>query len=354
MPKQGTLDIDSLLQNQAAFQTVKTFGIEEFAEAVTNDLAAHDRNLRNMLSGIAMPVTSVEDRLWGAAPNDTMTMFEADEGSRVPAQKIKGAANYGAPLRKRQISLGWDREYFRRKTVSEAATQVRAAERAHVFMCYRDLKRSLYLSTNFTFAERYVDPIISIPVKRLQNADSFPIPTGPNGEIFDAATHTHYLANATLTQAVAQTAVNTVLEHRVTGGIRIVIAQADRTAWEALAGFKAYPDPRIQYNATDQNRQTIQLDRQNDLAIGTFSAAEVWVKPWGISNYPLFYDNAGPKPVAFRTREGDLALELAAENDAFPLHAQFFEAHYGFGVRNRLAAAVLFIGGGSYVDPTIN
>ena len=89
--------------------------------------------------------------------------------------------------------------------------------------------------------------------------------------MFDAATHTHYLGSATLTAAAATSLVNTVLEHRVTAGVRIVIAQADRTAWEALVGFRPYPDPRIQYNATDVNRQTIQLDRQNDLAIGTFA-----------------------------------------------------------------------------------
>lgn len=355
MPKVGTLDIDSLLQNQTAFQTIQSFGIEEFAQAVQQDFEAHDRNLRDMLSGIAAPTEGgVAGRLWASSNTDNMEMFEADEGSRVPVQKIKGGYNYGAPLRKRQITVGWDREYFRRKTVGEFAAQLRGTQKAHVLMIYRDLKRSIYLSSNYSFAERYQDPLITIPVKRLQNADSLGIPTGPNGETFDPATHTHYLANATLTQAAATAAVNTVLEHRVTAGMRIVIAQADRTAWEALTGFRAYPDPRVQYNATDQNRQTIQLDRMNDLAIGTFAAAEVWVKPWVISNYPLFYDNAGPKPVAFRTRDNDLLLETAAENDAFPLHAQFLESFYGFGIRNRLAAAVLYIGGGSYVDPTIN
>ncbi len=355
MPKVGTLDIDSLLVNTPAFQTIQSYGIEEFARAVQLDFEAHDRNLRDMLSGVAAPTEGgVQGRLWASSNTDSMEMFEADEGSRVPTQKIKGGYNYGAPLRKRQISVGWDREYFRRKTVAEFAAQLRATQRAHVAMMYRDLKRSIYLSSNFSFAERYEDPLITIPVKRLYNADSLGIPTGPNGEVFDAATHTHYLANATLTQAIATSLVNTVLEHRVTAGIRIVIAQADRTAWEALTGFKAYPDPRIQYTVTDQNRQTIQLDRMNDLAIGTFAAAEVWVKPWAIANYPLAYDNAGPKPIAFRTRENDLLLETAAENDAFPLHAQFLESHYGFGIRNRSAAAVLYNAGGAYVDPTIN
>lgn len=346
----GTLDIDSLLQNTAAFQTISNFGIEEFAGAVQRDLEAHDRNLRDMVSGIAEVTT---DRLWASAVNADMQMFEADEYSHVPTQRITGGYNYGAPLRKRQISVGWTREYFRRRTVAEFAAQLRAAEKAHVLMLYRDIRRALWLSTNYTFAERLQDPLISIPVKRLYNADSLGIPTGPNGEVFNAATHTHYLGSATLTAAAVTLAVNTVLEHRVTAGLRIVISQTDRTAFEGLAGFKAYPDPRIQYVATDQNRQTIQLDRMNDLAIGTFSAAEVWVKPWAIANYVLVYDNAGPKVLALRTREGDLMLETAAENDLFPLHAQFLESHYGVAVRNRAGAALLYFANATYADPVI-
>ena len=345
----GTLDIDSLLQNSAAFQTISNFGIEEFASAVQRDLEAHDRNLRDMVSGIGEVTT---DRLWASAASSDMQMFEADEYSHVPTQKITGGYNFGAPLRKRQIAVGWTREYFRRRTVAEFSAQLRAAEKAHVLMMYRDIKRALWLSTNYPFAERLQDPLISIPVKRLYNADSLGIPSGPNGEVFNPATHNHYLGSATLTAAAVTLAVNTVLEHRVTAGLRIVISQTDRAAFELLTGFRAYPDPRVQYNATDQNRQTIQLDRMNDLAIGTFAAAEVWVKPWAIASYVLVYDNAGPKPLAIRVRDG-LLLETAAENDLFPLHAQFLESHYGAAVRNRASAAILYFANATYADPVI-
>ena len=351
MGRVGTLDIDSLLQNQAAFQTVQTFGVEEFAASVQRELAAHDMNVRDMLAEIASPAP---DRLWPGAVGSTKEMFEADEGSQVPTQKISGGYNMGAPLKKRQISVGWDREFFRRTTVGQMAAELRACEEAHVLMLYRDVRRALFHSSNYTFKERYQDPLIDIPVKRLANADSLPIENGPNGETFNAATHSHYLGSATLTAAAVQSTINTVLEHRVTGGLRIVIAQADRTAFEALVGFKAYPDPRIQYVATDQNRQTINLERMNNLAIGTFGAAEVWVKPWGIANYVLVYDAAGPRPLAYRQREGDLALNLAGQFEAFPLHTDFLEAHYGFGVRYRTAAAILYFANATYADPVIN
>jgi hypothetical protein len=354
MGRVNTLDLDSLLSNQAAFQTVQVYGIDRFAAIILQDLQAHDANLRDALAEIAEPTT---ERLWASAGTDSMEMFEADEYSRVPTQRITAGYNFGAPLRKRQISVGWTAEYFKRKTVAEFAAQYNAAKRAHVGMVLRDLRRSIWLSTNYTFAEKYQDPLISIAVKRLVNADSLAIPPGPNGEVFDSSTHTHYLANATLTDAIALSMVNTVLEHRVTGGVRVVIAQADRAAWEALTSFTAYPDPRLQFVATTSGgvpKQTIRLDTMNDLAIGMFGPAEVWVKPWGISNYPLAYDVSGPKPVVYRFREGDLALQTAAQNDAFPLHADFLESHYGFAIRNRIGAAVLDNGHASYTDPTIN
>ena len=117
MAKVGTHDIDSLLQNHGGIPDDPEFGIDESAQAVQQDLEAHDRNLRDMLAGIA---SSTNERLWASANTDTMEMFEADEGSRVPTQRLKGGYNYGAPLRKRQISVGWDREFFRRKTVASS------------------------------------------------------------------------------------------------------------------------------------------------------------------------------------------------------------------------------------------
>lgn len=350
MGRVGTLDIDSLLQNQAAYQTVQVYGVDEFAAAVQRELQAHDANVRDMVSSVSVATTA---RLWTASAGISKEMFEADEYSQVPTQKQLAGYNMGAPLRKRQISVGWTREYFRRKTVAQMSAELFACEEAHILMLYRDLRRALYYSANYTFTERLEDPLINIPVKRLINADGTVIEVGPNGEIYNGATHTHYVGNATLTAAAVQSTINTVLEHRVTAGLRTVISQTDRTAFEALAGFKPYPDPRIQFYATDQNRQTIDLTRMNNLAIGTFSASEVWVKPWAIPNYVLVYDTTRP-PLVYRTREADLALNTAGEFDAFPLHTQFLESHYGFAVRNRLSAAILNFSNASYTDPVIS
>lgn len=350
----GTMQLSDLLVNQTGFQTVASFGTEKAAVMVQADLDAHQAVLTDVVSEIASPTT---DKLDATGTTAAMTMRRFDEYGKPVTQKVSGAYNLGYPLEKWGIGIGWTREWFRTHTLRDLAVQTLAAEAAHVAAVYAGIRQAIYLSANYSFVDEFGDgPIITIPVKRLVNADGLAIAPGPNGEAFDGATHTHYLANATLTAAFGLSLVNTVLEHRVTGGVRIAIAQADRTAWEALTGFKALNDPRIQYVATDTNRASIDITRMNNLQIGTFSAAEVWVKPWAVSSYPLAYDSANPsKPLRYRQRNGEAlqGLQTAAQNDAFPLHAEFMEAHFGFGVRERTAAAVLDNAHASYTDPTV-
>ncbi len=350
----GTHQISDLLVNQTGLQTVTQIGLDNAADMVRADLEAHREVLLEALADIALPTT---ERLEAEGTFGAMTMYDADEYSRVPTQKVTGSQNLGYPLNKRSISIGWTAEWFRQQTGRDLALAVLAAEAAHVAKVYRDLRRAIYKTANYDFPDLYLNPgqsTITIPVKRLVNADGQQIMVGPNGEAFDGATHTHYLANATLTSAFATSLVNTVLEHRVTAGVRIAIDATDETEWRALTGFKEYPDPRL-VPVDGSNRQTVDLTRMNNRAIGTYGAAEVWVKPWALADYPLAYDAMNP-PVRYRQRvnESLQGLTVAAQNDAFPMHAQFMEAHYGFGIKARTAAAVLYNAGGAYTDPTIN
>jgi hypothetical protein len=67
----------------------------------------------------------------------------------------------------------------------------------------------------------------------------------------------------------------------------------------------------------------------------------------------------GPrKPLAMRTRSAiPGGLELAAENETFPLRARQLVREYGISVWERTNGAVLYIDSGSagaFVAPTIN
>jgi hypothetical protein len=46
-------------------------------------------------------------------------------------------------------------------------------------------------------------------------------------------------------------------------------------------------------------------------------------------------------------------LQIGAEDEAYPLRAQTLEAEFGVGVWTRTNGAVLYVGGTSYVIPTI-
>lgn len=350
--KTGTYDVASLLANRA--QTVEQFGEDEFAQIAQAELEAHNRLVNEMLNEIAEPTTDRQRRTGNDSRGE---LIAVDEYGRGVTQKSAGGYNIGFPMRAYQYNLGWTRKYFQQQTVADATQRMVDAQTAHRVGMLRELKRAAYLSANYTFTDRLVAPQLDLPVKRFVNADSATIRNGPNAEVFDGSTHTHYLANASLTAAALLSLVNTIVEHGVNDGeqVRIVISQTDRTAVEALAGFKAYPDPRINYVATDQNRTTIALNQLTNLAIGTFGAAEVWVKPWAIANYAFGYvSNAAVRPLVLRTRAGNAGLAIAAEIDTYPLRAQYMETEFGLGAWNRTAAGVLYFAGGTYTDPTIS
>jgi hypothetical protein len=46
-------------------------------------------------------------------------------------------------------------------------------------------------------------------------------------------------------------------------------------------------------------------------------------------------------------------LRIAAELDAYPLHAQYMEAEYGLGVWTRTNGAVLYVGNTTWADPSL-
>jgi hypothetical protein len=91
-----------------------------------------------------------------------------------------------------------------------------------------------------------------------------------------------------------------------------------------------------------------------DRAIGIFDTAEVHVKPWVPANYILARLVSRPVLAArSRTGNGLGALELVADFEQYPLRSRMWRRDLGFGVQDRVAAAVLYIGGTSYVSPTI-
>jgi hypothetical protein len=351
LTRTGTQDINSLLA--ANFTSAARFGLDTIAQVLANDMAVHNEIVRQMVSEF-LETTEDRQRITGAST--TGRMIETDEYGRAPTQRPVLGSTVGFPLKKYQYPIGWTREWLEEKTPRDMALAQINAQKAHQLELERQVKRAIYPSANYAFPDHLVDGI-TLSVKRFSNADGVQIGDGPNGEVYDGTVHTHYIANATLTTAALTSVINTVVEHGFGGRVRVAFNAADEVTVRALTGFQPYIDARLTLNtAANQPNDRLDYTRLNNRPIGIYGAAEIWIKPWAIANYAFVWDDgAVGKPLVLRERQpGSSGLSIAAEIDAFPLHAQYMVSKFGIGVWTRSNGAVLQFNNGTYVDPVIS
>jgi hypothetical protein len=349
----GTYDISTLLA--ARFSSAAAYGMNTIREILDADIAAHNALVTQMLSEIC-EVTTDRQRIYGSSA--TGEMIEVDEYGRAPTQRVQPGSSVGFPLRLYQYSIGWTRKFMETASPADLAMRTQAAESAHLRNIQREIKRAVFLSSNYTFNDHLVDNV-DLAVKRFVNADSALIPNGPNGETFDGASHTHFTAESTsaLTAANLTASIQTVIEHGHGNNVKVAICTTNEAAVRALSGFVAYVDPRVVSASTSTvGRVALDVSRLDNRAIGVFSGAEVWVKPWVPAGYYFSWDSGSPnKPLAFRQRTATSlqGLRIAAEIDDYPLLAQYMEAEFGIGVWNRTNGACHYSTSTTYADPTL-
>jgi hypothetical protein len=353
-PVYGTLTTLDTLQAQRT--SVVEYGEDLAYGAIATLLAAHNQITNEMLGEFVDTTTDRRRRFGGPS---SMYMDVVDQGGLADVQKISAGVDVGFPLRKYQVAIGWDRDFLEVATPQELLAQFQAGRDADINAVQRELKKAIFNSVN---TAAYLDINVdnqSLPLKAFINADGFPLPTGPNGEIFDGSTHTHYLATASFVAADLTSLISTVVEHYNTGSVRVYINRAQETAIRGFTGFTAYVPVQI-VPAVTSVRAIKNLDETNlyNRAIGFFDAgggaAEVFVKPWVPANYLFAYNIAAPPGVTMRVRNATRGqLRLVADNEMYPLRAQTMEREFGMSIWNRVNGAVLYTGGGSYVVPTI-
>jgi hypothetical protein len=329
--------------------------MDRVLQALDQELFAHNTLMTQMLSDLC-DITTERLRTYGAASGGSM--IKVDEYGRGPTQVNVPGDTAGFPLHKYQYAVGWTDTWLKVKTPADLAISVQGAEVADKKAVVYEIKTALFGSANFTFVDHLVDNV-SFGVKRLVNADSASIPTGPNGESFTPSTHTHYNGYASLTAANMLDNINDVVEHGFGGAVRVYISTSNEAAVRALTpSFSPYLDPRLMVGAVaanQVNQPRLDITRLDNRAIGIFGPAEVWVKPWMPADYQFAFDSAGPPPLAFRQRDqGALqGLRVAGEIPVYPLLAKFMEREFGIGVWNRTNGAVGFFTNATYSDPTI-
>jgi hypothetical protein len=353
-PKTGTFAVADLL---AAKNTI--IGTGQYSpQAIADALARDNENYNIIVQGqLADLVETSEDIMRPVPSSIGGDMMEVDEFSRGPTQKDTPGYFVGFPLRKFQFAVGWTAQWERNATVADAATKNLAAQAADLRNTRYQIQKAIFTPTNYTFNDINVNGTVQLPVKAFINADSTGIQNGPNGEVFDGTTHTHYDGAASLTAAAVTAAITDVAEHRAGTDIRIVINQADAASYQALTGFIPLQVPYVTINTAANQVANPRLDigRTDNRQIGWFGAAQVWTKPWGIQNYQVTYDAAAPfKPLVRRTEKNSRGLFIAAEIDTHPLRAQYIENFYGFGAWNRVALHVLKFNNASYSAPVLS
>lgn len=354
----GTYDLQDLLMLDG--MTVNTFGLDRANAIIQADIARHNAIMADMIATIASNTT---ERLfpWGGTGSGG-ELEEVDEYARVAAQKsTQAVGTLGAPLRLFQRSVGWTQRYLKVRTPADLARQTQMIQSAHITTMQKHLQRVLYRKGNYTFRDYLIDQV-DLPVKAFLNADSMSIPEGANGQTFNAATHTHYHAYNGFHATPLAAMEDNIIEHGKGRGLRLYINYADETAMRAVTGFVPFADPRYQQYAAGavaaQNDPYFTEAPPNPYSrdIGFFRNTIVSIRPWTIAGYAVLgaFDES-EKPIVLRERApGSSGLSVVAENDAYPLLAQFMEAEFGLAVKNRDMVAVADFTNATpatYVDP---
>lgn len=344
-------------------QVVLDYGEDDLYEHINDLVEIHNELVDDIARFFVERTTQRIARL--GADATTMEMVEVDEYGTADTQKTAVTGyDIGWPLRDYQVAVGWTRRYFQMKTPADIAKDFVAVRDADLNNIRRQLLRALYRATNYSFIDRFVDSV-TLPVKALINADGSDIPMDEYGTTFDGSTHTHLVGRAGGSVAAADITalIDNIVEHGVNGGIvRLAINKNQEATIRAFtANFDGFQAPMLDPGggstedvvANGRKDSPYQID---DKPIGIWDGyVEVWIKPWVPNNYAtaILIGGGGGDVLRWRTRPGFGNFGLLFEDENYPMRGQWFNREFGIGVWNRFAAAHLYMGGTSYVQPTI-
>lgn len=356
----GLLDTLATIDNA----TVLDYGEDRLYEHIRDYVEVHNRLVADMGADFVEPTTQRVNRLGADAV--TMEMIEVDEYGTADTQKVAVTGyDIGWPLRAYQVAVGWTRRYFETKTPADIAKDMVGVVDADINNYRRQILRALYRATNYNFIDRLTDSV-TLPVKALINADGSPIPMDSFGNTFDGSTHTHLVGRAGGSVAASDITalVDNLVEHELGGVVRLYINRAqEATVRGFTANFDTFQAPMIT-PGPGSTADVVQGGRVEDLyaiddrPIGIWDGfVEVWTKPWIPASYITAAVVGGRGGNVIRRRQRGMQnfgnLQLLFQDENHPMRGQWWEREFGMGVWNRFAAAHLYIGGTSYVQPTI-
>lgn len=354
MATPGTLmSWDSLYQSN---RTVFDLGEARIFDVLEQQRRAHNALLQDILTEFAEVRNDTfrgefQKDVFGV--DDVIYLDPIGELAQADAEKVGGGDTVGFPIEPYAKSVQWTKRAFERMTGAELAQQFDAIAKGDAIQYKRAILNAFFNPTNYSVVDRLTDKT-TINVKRLTNADSGFLPPGPSGESFNSATHTHYIGTASYANSSVDALIELVAEHYRSGRQFLYINRAQEASIKTHTSFTAYLPVNINPASTTQTANgTLSQLPLNDRAIGTINSVEVWIKPYIPANYILTFISGVGRPIV-RVRQMGGGLNLAVENEQYPLRCRTLEHLYGAGVLERTAAAVYQINNATYTAPTIS
>jgi hypothetical protein len=329
------------------------FGLDNILATIQVELQNHNVVVNEMISNLC-EINSDAQAAWGGTTDGTMQ--EVDEFASSPTQKTLPPGVVGFPLRKFDYTIGWTSDLMERATPAKLAEMTVAAEIADIRNLRRQIAIALFRPTPYTWFDR-LETQLSYSVRPFINAGGDQIPAGPAGETFNPASHTHFVANASVDATVLRTAINNLVEHGHGNLVTIMINRAQAAAVAALTGFVAVQPANIIIGAnTNVGVGQLDISRTDERLIGYFDGYPVFTRSWVPNNY-VFISAIGDTRKSLRFRQPPQAslqgFRLESSEKAHPLYVNVFERYVGFAPRTLTNGVCVFFGGGSYVQPTI-
>lgn len=335
-------------------QRVAQVGVARVWDAIRTSASEYNRVLNGVLGQMVERTTLAMEQI--ELPGSG-TLQPLDEwGNPLPVQP-GGMYQVAYPIRGGGTGWGGNRVSNAMMTVEEVNRNTLDAFRRDTDWVLRHLMASILNNTTWTFNDKVggngAKGLGNITIQPLANGDTVTyVKTGGS-----VATDDHYLATA---NAIADatnpfpTLYSELMEHPSNSGPVVVYAPTNLVASiEALETFIPEGDPDILVGV-GKSRISAVMDRGfADRVLG--KVANCWVMEWGrLPSSYLLAHAAGNPVVGMR------------EYPAPELQGLFHETHSadgnttedrliryaGFGVRNRVAAAVMRIGNGSWATPT--
>jgi len=349
----GMYSLNDLLAVRNA--SAASFGLDEIARTIQAEVAYANDRVNEMLADFAQPFTS-QSAIWGGG--GLVTMEKSDEyGVPLLSHSAPGiTAQF--PLSLFRQSIGWTEEYFEKASPAEVAEKYLELRKGYFAAITKEMARALYgygVGTaghaEYTFVDRLTNGV-SLSINGFAQGDVVvgTIPDSPAGATF-ATTHTHLLAENTVTNADVDAMVTMVTEHGNTKGLKIFLNAADKAAFVALTEFTALSSPLLVYAGITSTLDKLDNGDLENQKIGYWNNyIPCYVKPWAVDNYLLCVATDMPeKALGYRT---DGPWKIAATYSDYPLIAEYAKAKFGFAVWNRTMGAVDYMNSDTWATPT--